>query len=491
MPAGESYLGRRHNFWRPVVATVLDRPTATDYVIKDISLADFGRAEINIAETEMPGLMALREEYGASQPLKGARITGSLHMTIQTAVLIETLTALGADVRWATCNIFSTQDHAAAAIAAAGIPVFAVKGESLADYWDYVGSIFDWDDGNGQTANIILDDGGDATMFALWGAKLERGESFGEPENAEEVEFQRALKAFIAKKPGYLTETVKNLKGVSEETTTGVHRLYEIAKKGELPFPAINVNDSVTKSKFDNLYGCKESLVDAIRRATDVMLAGKVACVAGFGDVGKGSAQSLRNGGARVLVTEIDPICALQAAMEGFEVVTMDEAVKRADIFVTATGNADVITADHMKAMKPMSIVCNIGHFDSEIQIAALDNYEWTEVKPGTDLVKFPDGKQIIILAKGRLVNLGCATGHPSFVMSASFTNQTLAQIELWTKGENYKNEVYVLPKHLDEKVAALHLEKLGVKLSKLSEKQASYIGVSVDGPFKPDHYRY
>jgi adenosylhomocysteinase len=472
------------------VATVLDRPT-TDYVIKDIGLADFGRAEINIAETEMPGLMALREEYGASQPLKGARITGSLHMTIQTAVLIETLVALGADVRWATCNIFSTQDHAAAAIAAAGIPVFAVKGESLADYWDYVGSIFDWDDGNGQTANIILDDGGDATMFALWGAKLERGESFGEPENAEEVEFQRALKAFIAKKPGYLTETVKNLKGVSEETTTGVHRLYEIAKKGELPFPAINVNDSVTKSKFDNLYGCKESLVDAIRRATDVMLAGKVACVAGFGDVGKGSAQSLRNGGARVLVTEIDPICALQAAMEGFEVVTMDEAVKRADIFVTATGNADVITADHMKAMKPMSIVCNIGHFDSEIQIAALDNYEWTEVKPGTDLVKFPDGKQIIVLAKGRLVNLGCATGHPSFVMSASFTNQTLAQIELWTKGENYKNEVYVLPKHLDEKVAALHLEKLGVKLSKLTPKQAGYIGVPVEGPFKPDHYRY
>lgn len=472
------------------MATVLDRP-ANDYVIKDIGLADFGRAEINIAETEMPGLMALREEYGASQPLKGARITGSLHMTIQTAVLIETLVALGADVRWATCNIFSTQDHAAAAIAAAGIPVFAVKGESLADYWDYVGSIFDWDDGNGLTANIILDDGGDATMFALWGAKLERGESFGEPENAEEVEFQRALKAFIAKKPGYLTETVKNLKGVSEETTTGVHRLYEIAKKGELPFPAINVNDSVTKSKFDNLYGCKESLVDAIRRATDVMLAGKVACVAGFGDVGKGSAQSLRNGGARVLVTEIDPICALQAAMEGFEVVTMDEAVKRADIFVTATGNADVITADHMKAMKPMSIVCNIGHFDSEIQIAALDNYEWTEVKPGTDLVKFPDGKQIIILAKGRLVNLGCATGHPSFVMSASFTNQTLAQIELWTKGENYKNEVYVLPKHLDEKVAALHLEKLGVQLSKLTPKQAGYIGVPVEGPFKPDHYRY
>ncbi len=460
-----------------------------DYVIADIGEADYGRKEINIAETEMPGLMSLRQEFGALQPLKGARIVGSLHMTIQTAVLIETLTALGADVRWATCNIFSTQDHAAAAIAAKEIPVFAVKGESLADYWDYVGRIFDW--GDDITANIILDDGGDATMFALWGAKLERGETFAEPENEEEVEFQRALKAFIAKKPGYLTETVKNLKGVSEETTTGVHRLYEIAKKGELPFPAINVNDSVTKSKFDNLYGCKESLVDAIRRATDVMLAGKVACVAGFGDVGKGSAQSLRNGGARVMVTEVDPICALQAAMEGFEVVTMEEAVTRADIFCTATGNADVITAEHMKAMKPMSIVCNIGHFDSEIQIAALSNYKWTEVKPGTDLVEFPDGKQIIVLAKGRLVNLGCATGHPSFVMSASFTNQTLAQIELWTKSENYKNDVYVLPKHLDEKVAMLHLEKLGVKLSKLSEKQASYIGVSTEGPFKPDHYRY
>jgi adenosylhomocysteinase len=459
-----------------------------DYVIADIGLADFGRAEIDIAETEMPGLMALRKEFGASQPLKGARITGSLHMTIQTAVLIETLTALGAKVRWATCNIFSTQDHAAAAIAASGVPVFAVKGESLADYWDYVGSIFDWGD---ETANIILDDGGDATMFALWGAKLEAGQTMGEPENAEEVEFQRALKAFIARRPGYLTETVRNLKGVSEETTTGVHRLYEIAKKGELPFPAINVNDSVTKSKFDNLYGCKESLVDAIRRATDVMLAGKVACVAGFGDVGKGSAASLRNGGARVLVTEIDPICALQAAMEGYEVVTMDEATKRADIFVTATGNADVITADHMAAMKPMSIVCNIGHFDSEIQIAALSNYKWTEVKPGTDLVTFPDGKQIIVLAKGRLVNLGCATGHPSFVMSASFTNQTLAQIELFTQGASYENKVYVLPKHLDEKVAALHLEKLGVKLTKLTEKQASYIGVTVEGPFKPDHYRY
>ncbi|MES2291075.1 MAG: adenosylhomocysteinase [Pseudomonadota bacterium] len=466
-------------------AAVLEK---NDYVVADINLADFGRAEINIAETEMPGLMALRSEFGASQPLKGARITGSLHMTIQTAVLIETLTALGAQVRWATCNIYSTQDHAAAAIAASGVPVFAIKGESLAEYWDYVGSIFDWGD---ETCNMILDDGGDATMFALWGAKLEAGQSFAEPENEEEIEMQRAVKAFIARKPGYLTETVKTIKGVSEETTTGVHRLYAIAKKGELPFPAINVNDSVTKSKFDNLYGCKESLVDAIRRGTDVMLAGKVACVAGFGDVGKGSAASLRNGGARVLETEIDPICALQAAMEGYEVVTMEEAVKRADIFCTATGNADVITADHMKGMKNMAIVCNIGHFDSEIQIAALSNYKWTEVKPQVDLVEFPDGKQIIILSKGRLVNLGNATGHPSFVMSASFTNQTLAQIELWTKSENYKNDVYVLPKHLDEKVAALHLEKLGVKMTQLTKKQADYIGVPVEGPFKPDHYRY
>jgi adenosylhomocysteinase len=464
---------------------------SADYVIADLSLADFGRAEIKIAETEMPGLMALRAEYRASQPLKGARITGSLHMTIQTAVLIETLVALGAQVRWATCNIFSTQDHAAAAIAAAGIPVFAVKGESLGEYWDYVGRIFDWDDGSGQTANMILDDGGDATMFALWGARIEAGDELPEPTNAEEIEFQRALKAFVKAKPGYLTMSVAHIKGVSEETTTGVHRLYQIAKDGKLPFPAINVNDSVTKSKFDNLYGCKESLVDAIRRATDVMLAGKVACVAGFGDVGKGSAASLRQGGARVMVTEIDPICALQAAMEGYEVVTMEEAVHRCDIFVTATGNEDVITAEHMKAMKPMSIVCNIGHFDSEIQISALDNYKWTEVKPGTDIVEFADGKQIIVLAKGRLVNLGCATGHPSFVMSSSFTNQTLAQIELFTKTANYKNEVYVLPKHLDEKVAALHLDKLGVKLTKLSAKQAAYIGVDAEGPFKPEHYRY
>ena len=461
---------------------------AHDYVVADLSLADFGRKEIQIAETEMPGLMALRAEYGASKPLKGARITGSLHMTIQTAVLIETLVDLGAEIRWATCNIYSTQDHAAAAIAAAGIPVFAVKGESLAEYWDYVGRIFDWGD---ETTNLILDDGGDATMFALWGARVEAGEPLFEPNNAEEIEFVRALKDFLKRKPGYLTMSVAHIKGVSEETTTGVHRLYQIAKDGKLPFPAINVNDSVTKSKFDNLYGCKESLVDAIRRATDVMLAGKVACVAGFGDVGKGSAASLRQGGARVLVTEIDPICALQAAMEGYEVVTMEDAVERADIFVTATGNEDVITAEHMKAMKPMSIVCNIGHFDSEIQIAALSNYKWDEVKPGTDLVEFPDGKKIMILAKGRLVNLGCATGHPSFVMSSSFTNQVLAQIELFTKNSQYENKVYVLPKHLDEKVAALHLEKLGVKLTKLNDRQAAYIGVTAEGPFKPDHYRY
>ncbi|MCK9543817.1 MAG: adenosylhomocysteinase [Novosphingobium sp.] len=474
------------------MATAVD--AVQDYVVADIGLASFGRAEIAIAETEMPGLMALREEFGAAQPLKGARITGSLHMTIQTAVLIETLTALGAEVRWATCNIFSTQDHAAAAIAARGIPVFAIKGESLADYWDYVGRIFDW--GDEHPANMILDDGGDATMFALWGARLEAGDTMPEPSNAEEIEFQRALKAFIKARPGYLSRTVLSVKGVSEETTTGVHRLYQIARDGKLPFPAINVNDSVTKSKFDNLYGCKESLVDAIRRATDVMLAGKVACVAGFGDVGKGSAASLRNGGARVMVTEIDPICALQAAMEGYEVVTMEEAVQRCDIFVTATGNEDVITAEHMKAMKNMAIVCNIGHFDSEIQVSALDNYKWTEVKPGTDLVEFPaehgkEGKQIIVLAKGRLVNLGCATGHPSFVMSSSFTNQVLAQIELFTKGGEYDNKVYVLPKHLDEKVAALHLEKLGVKLTQLTKKQADYIGVPQHGPFKAEHYRY
>jgi adenosylhomocysteinase len=460
-----------------------------DHVIADIGLASFGRKEIEIAETEMPGLMALREEFGDSQILKGARITGSLHMTIQTAVLIETLTALGAEVRWASCNIFSTQDHAAAAIAATGVPVFAVKGETLEEYWDYAARIFDW--GQDQTCNMILDDGGDATMFALWGARVEAGEELFTPTNEEEEIFAVTLKRFLAERPGYLTKTVAAIKGVSEETTTGVHRLYDLAKKGKLPFPAINVNDSVTKSKFDNLYGCKESLVDAIRRATDVMLAGKVACVAGFGDVGKGSAQSLRNGGARVLVTEVDPICALQAAMEGFEVITMEEATQRADIFVTATGNADVITLDHMRAMKNMAIVCNIGHFDSEIQIGALANMKWTEIKPQVDEVQFPDGKKIIVLSKGRLVNLGNATGHPSFVMSSSFTNQTLAQIELWTGGDKYKNDVYVLPKHLDEKVAQLHLGKLGVKLTQLTQKQADYIGVPVEGPFKPDHYRY
>jgi adenosylhomocysteinase len=460
-----------------------------DHVVRDLGLADFGRKEIEIAETEMPGLMALREEYGASQPLKGARITGSLHMTIQTAVLIETLTALGAEVRWASCNIFSTQDHAAAAIAVTGVPVFAVKGETLEEYWDYIDRIFAW--GSDTTANMILDDGGDATMFALWGARIEAGESFPEPENEEEEIFQRVVRRRVEQSPGFLTRTVEAIRGVSEETTTGVHRLYDLARRGKLPFPAINVNDSVTKSKFDNLYGCKESLVDAIRRATDVMLAGKVACVAGFGDVGKGSAASLRNGGARVLVTEIDPICALQAAMEGYEVVTMEEAAQRADIFVTATGNADVITLDHMRAMKNMAIVCNIGHFDSEIQIGALANMKWTEIKPQVDQVEFPDGKSIIVLAKGRLVNLGCATGHPSFVMSSSFTNQVLAQIELWTRGDDYQNDVYVLPKHLDEKVAALHLEKLGVKLTRLTDRQAAYIGVPVEGPFKPEHYRY
>jgi adenosylhomocysteinase len=469
---------------------VADTATLTrDYVVKDIALADFGRKEIEIAETEMPGLMALREEFGASKPLKGARIVGSLHMTIQTAVLIETLTALGATVRWASCNIFSTQDHAAAAIAKSGVPVFAVKGETLEEYWDYVVRIFDW--GQDTTCNMILDDGGDATMFALWGYRVEQGEELFSASNEEEEIFVATLRRFLEERPGYLTKTVEAIKGVSEETTTGVHRLYDLAKKGKLPFPAINVNDSVTKSKFDNLYGCKESLVDAIRRATDVMLAGKVACVAGFGDVGKGSAASLRNGGARVIVTEVDPICALQAAMEGYEVVTMEEAAPRADIFVTATGNMDVITLDHMRAMKNMAIVSNIGHFDSEIQIGALANYKWTEIKPQVDEVEFPDGKKIIVLSKGRLVNLGNGTGHPSFVMSSSFTNQVLAQIELWTNTDQYQNDVYVLPKHLDEKVARLHLGKLGVHLTELSDAQANYIGVQKEGPFKPDHYRY
>ena len=462
---------------------------AQDYVIADIGLAGFGRKEIEIAETEMPGLMALRSEFGASQPLKGARITGSLHMTIQTAVLIETLADLGAEIRWASCNIFSTQDHAAAAIAARGIPVFAVKGETLEEYWDYVIRIFDWGD---TTCNMILDDGGDATMFALWGARVEAGEELFAPTNEEEEIFVATLKRFLAERPGYLTQTVAAIKGVSEETTTGVHRLYELAKKGKLPFPAINVNDSVTKSKFDNLYGCRESLVDGIRRGTDVMMAGKVAVVAGFGDVGKGSAASLRNAGCRVMVTEIDPICALQAAMEGYEVVTMDDAAPKGDIFVTATGNIDVITADHMRAMKHRAIICNIGHFDSEIQIESLRNYKWENVKPQVDEVVFPDGKRLIVLSEGRLVNLGNATGHPSFVMSASFTNQVLAQIELWNApAGRYERKVYVLPKHLDEKVAALHLEKVGAKLTKLSKAQADYIGVETAGPFKHDDYRY
>jgi adenosylhomocysteinase len=436
----------------------------------------------------MPGLMALRAEFGATRPLEGARIAGCLHMTIQTAVLIETLVALGAAVRWSSCNIFSTQDHAAAAIAAAGIPVFAHKGETLADYWRFVDAIFQWRD---APCNMILDDGGDATFYVIRGAAFEEGTPLPEPANDEEVAFFAMIRERAAATPGFFTRLRAAIRGVSEETTTGVHRLYELAKAGGLPFPAINVNDSVTKSKFDNLYGCKESLVDGIRRATDVMLAGKVAVVAGFGDVGKGSAASLRNGGARVMVTEIDPICALQAAMEGYQVVTMEDAAPVADIFVTATGNADVITLDHMRQMKDRAIVCNIGHFDAEIQISALANYPWEEVKPQVDEVVFPDGKRLIVLAKGRLVNLGCATGHPSFVMSASFTNQVLAQIELWTNNATYARDVHVLPKHLDEKVAALHLEKLGVKLTRLTPAQAAYIGVQPSGPFKPDHYRY
>lgn len=461
-----------------------------DYVVKDLSLADWGRKEIAIAETEMPGLMALREEFGKEKPLKGARIAGSLHMTIQTAVLIETLTALGADVRWASCNIFSTQDHAAAAIAATGVPVFAIKGETLDEYWDYADRIFNW--GNGETANLILDDGGDATMLILLGAKAEKDISvLDNPENEEEEALYGVIKKRIAETPGWFSKVRENLQGVSEETTTGVHRLYQMQQRGELPFPAINVNDSVTKSKFDNLYGCRESLVDGLRRATDVMMAGKVAVVCGYGDVGKGSAESLRSSGARVIVTEIDPICALQAAMEGYEVDTLDDVASKGDIFVTTTGNKDVITVDHMRAMKDRAIVSNIGHFDSEIQIGGLRNFKWHNVKPQVDEIEFPDGKRIIVLAEGRLVNLGCATGHPSFVMSASFTNQVLAQMELWNRGDQYKNEVYVLPKHLDEKVAMLHLEKLGVKLTRLTDEQSSYIDVPADGPFKPDHYRY
>jgi len=461
-----------------------------DYHVADMSLADWGRKEIEIAQTEMPGLMALRDEFGKSKPLKGARIAGCLHMTIQTAVLIETLAELGADIRWSSCNIYSTQDQAAAAIAERGIPVYAFKGETLADYWNFVDQIFQWSDGKG--ANMILDDGGDATMYILLGARAEAGENILAEPASEEEEF---LKAQIMKRleasPGWFTMQRDAIRGVSEETTTGVLRLYQMAEAGLMPFPAINVNDSVTKSKFDNLYGCRESLVDGIRRATDVMLAGKVAVVCGYGDVGKGSAASLRQGGARVMVTEIDPICALQAAMEGYEVVTMEEAATKADIFVTATGNRDVINVDHMRAMKDRAIVCNIGHFDNEIQVNALTNMVWNEVKPQVDEITFPDGKKMILLAKGRLVNLGCATGHPSFVMSASFTNQVLAQIELWSNAKAYENKVYTLPRHLDEKVAMLHLEKVGAKLTKLDKNQASYIGVDQAGPFKSDQYRY
>jgi len=463
---------------------------ANDYVVADITLADYGRREIAIAETEMPGLMATREEYGSSKPLKGARIAGCLHMTIQTAVLIETLKVLGADVRWASCNIFSTQDHAAAAIAAAGIPVFAKKGETLVEYWEYVHRIFEWADGG--SPNMILDDGGDATLLCVLGPKAEKDLSvISKPSNEEEEALFAVMRKTIDRKPGWYTKIAAAVKGVTEETTTGVHRLYQMAERKELPFPAINVNDSVTKSKFDNLYGCRESLVDGIRRGTDVMMAGKVAMVAGFGDVGKGSAASLRNAGCRVIVSEIDPICALQAAMEGYEVTTMDDAAPRADIFVTATGNVDVITVDHMRRMKDRAIVCNIGHFDSEIQVAALKNFRWHNVKPQVDEVEFPGGKRIILLSEGRLVNLGNATGHPSFVMSSSFTNQTLAQIELWQNGAQYANKVYTLPKKLDEKVARLHLAKLGAKLTELSTKQAEYLGIGDAGPFKPDHYRY
>jgi adenosylhomocysteinase len=464
---------------------------AKDYVVKDIGLAEWGRKELTIAEIEMPGLMATREEFGPKKVLKGARIAGSLHMTIQTGVLIETLTALGADVRWASCNIYSTQDHAAAAVVANGVPVFAIKGESLKDYWDYQLKIFDW--GDGGTPNMILDDGGDATLLVHLGLRAEKGDTafLDKASNEEEEVLFAAIKKRLKDKPGFFAECAKNIKGVTEETTTGVHRLYEMQKKGTLLWPAINVNDSVTKSKFDNLYGCRESLVDGIRRGTDVMMAGKVAMVAGFGDVGKGSAASLRNAGCRVMVSEIDPICALQAAMEGYEVTTMDDAAPRADIFVTATGNVDVITLDHMRAMHDRAIVANIGHFDSEIQVSALRNMKWNNVKPQVDEIEFPDGKKIILLSEGRLVNLGNATGHPSFVMSASFTNQTLAQIELFTKPGKYEKQVYTLPKHLDEKVAALHLAKVGAKLTKMTPEQAKYLGVPESGPFKTESYRY
>jgi adenosylhomocysteinase len=461
-----------------------------DYIVADIALADWGRKEIEIAETEMPGLMACREEFGASRPLQGARISGSLHMTIQTAVLIETLKELGADVRWASCNIFSTQDHAAAAIAAGGTPVFAVKGETLTEYWEYTDRIFQWADGG--TTNMILDDGGDATMYILIGARAEAGEDvLSKPGNEEEeILFAQIAKRMKAS-PGFFTRNRDAIRGVTEETTTGVNRLYQLQKRGLLPFPAINVNDSVTKSKFDNKYGCKESLVDGIRRGTDVMMAGKVAVVCGYGDVGKGSAASLKGAGARVKVTEVDPICALQAAMDGFEVVTLEDAAPTADIVITTTGNKDVVTLDHMRLLKDMAIVGNIGHFDNEIQVGALRNLKWTNVKPQVDMITFADGKRMILLSEGRLLNLGNATGHPSFVMSASFTNQVLAQIELWTKHGQYANEVYVLPKHLDERVARLHLAKLGATLTELSDEQAAYIGVTPQGPYKPEHYRY
>ncbi|HEY2612778.1 MAG TPA: adenosylhomocysteinase [Reyranella sp.] len=463
---------------------------AQDYVVKDIGLADWGRKELDMAETEMPGLMAIRKEYGPKKPLKGARIAGSLHMTIQTGVLIETLKALGADVRWASCNIYSTQDHAASAIAKAGTPVFAIKGESLEEYWDYTHKIFEWADGG--EPNMILDDGGDATLLVHLGARAEKDPSLiAKPTNEEEEVLYKVIAKTNKAKPGWYAKLGAAIRGVTEETTTGVHRLYQMEKEGKLLWPAINVNDSVTKSKFDNLYGCRESLVDGIRRGTDVMMSGKVAMVAGFGDVGKGSAASLRQAGCRVMVSEVDPICALQAAMEGYEVVTMEDAAPRADIFVTATGNVDVLTLDHMKAMKHRAIVCNIGHFDSEIQIANLRNYKWHNVKPQVDEVEFPDGKRIIVLSEGRLVNLGNATGHPSFVMSASFSNQTLAQIEIWTNPGKYQKKVYTLPKSLDEKVAALHLEKVGAKLTKLRPDQAKYIGVPEAGPFKGDLYRY
>ena len=463
-----------------------------DYVVKDIGLAEFGRKELDIAETEMPGLMACRKEYGTAQPLRGARIAGSLHMTIQTAVLIETLKALGADVRWASCNIFSTQDHAAAAIAAGGTPVFAVKGENLEEYWSYTDRIFQFG-GEDGTANMILDDGGDATMYVLLGARIENGETdlIANPRSEEETFLFAQIKKRLAQSSGWFTRQRDAIRGVSEETTTGVHRLYELHKKGLLPFPAFNVNDSVTKSKFDNKYGCKESLVDGIRRATDVMMAGKVAVVCGYGDVGKGSAASLRGAGARVKVTEADPICALQAAMDGFEVVLLEDVAASADIFVTTTGNKDVIRIEHMRAMKDMAIVGNIGHFDNEIQVSALNNLKWTNIKDQVDMIEMPSGNRIILLSQGRLLNLGNATGHPSFVMSASFTNQTLAQIELWTKGQDYAPGVYVLPKALDEKVARLHLDKIGVRLTELSPEQAAYIGVPLEGPYKPDHYRY